>query len=135
MEANIRRRAIRIELDPQRRRMRRKAQLGRNPLRARRIITRADGKLSADFDVRIVRDDGGVPGGEAIGVSVVCTTFGACGGKGAVVVQLFTGVGVVDVDVVFAHVVDAVLNGPLLWRVSSGQLLRSGVGVDARYRP
>jgi hypothetical protein len=91
----------------------REAQLRRDAVCAYGIAARSDGKLSAHFNVRIVGYDRWVPGGEAVGVSVVGTAFRRCAVERTVVVEFLAGICVVDVDVVLGHVVDAVFDGPL----------------------
>lgn len=91
MERNIRGRAIPIELYAQRGRMAREAQLRRRTRCARRVAAGADGELRAHFDVLVVGDHGGVPGGEAFGIAEVGAALGRGAVEGAVVVELFCG--------------------------------------------
>lgn len=113
MKANIRRRTVWIKSDAQWRRMCWEAQFRRDAVRTRCIAVCANRKLRPHFDVRVVRDHGRVPSGEAVGVAVVCAGFGRRRVEGAVVVEFLARICIVNVDVVLGEVVHAILNGPL----------------------
>lgn len=100
--------------------MTRKAQLRPLTRLAHRIRILAPGcanhKRCPDVEAEScsIRDHGRVPHGVALGVAVVAAAVGVGGVvDAAVVVELFAGVGVVDIAAGALHVVDAVVDGPL----------------------
>lgn len=119
MKRHVRRAPVPLELDVQRRRVARKRDPRRLPLRGAYRIRhslrdRVGEELRSDGDVDASRQHGRVPGGEAARVAVVCAALGRRGVvEEAVVVELLAWVRLMDVDALAEEVIGGVFDGPL----------------------
>lgn len=116
MKGNVSRTPIPLELDVQRRRMSRKDQSRRIPLRAISITRRPDRSVNSQLraDLRTTAAERtGFPDGETARIAVVGVVLGALGVvEVTVIVHLFGRVVGVDVFPAFRDIVSGVLDGP-----------------------